>query len=164
MKISPMNPGLRWLWDHLPCLILHTKSNQMPSASFLHTCAPIHNPFKPFCYWNTNLARRLMALIRGNREYPNFSSYKSTVLLGTPVEKKYPLHAQTNISILSHHESNVFPAQPLSLWEGFYALSQFLSASQMTAVWSFTLLLNCSWVLCWFYSRHGWKAFIHWVR
>lgn len=87
MKISPMDPGLGWLWGHLPCLNLQAKSNQMPSTSLLHTCAPIHKPYKPFRCWNLILAWRLMALIRGNRYTPNFSSYKSTVLHRTPVEE-----------------------------------------------------------------------------
>ncbi len=87
MKISPMDPGLRWLWDHLPCLNLQAKSNQMRSTSLLHTCAPIHKPFKSFRCWSLNLVWRLMALIRENRYTPNFRPYKSTVLHRTPVEE-----------------------------------------------------------------------------
>lgn len=136
-----------------------------PQASY----TPVHqstHPFKPFCCCNTDLASRLMTSIRAGPSQ-GISKLQFPQVNGTttgPQWKKVSTSCKTNISLLSHPESNVFPAQPLSLRDSFSTLSQFLSVSQMTAVWSFTLLLNCSWVLGWFYSSHGWKAFIHWVR
>ncbi len=162
MKISPMDPGLRWLWDHLPCLNLQAKSNQMRSTSLYTHCASIHKPFKSFRCWNLNLVWRLMALIRENRYTPNFRPYKSTVLHRTPVEesihfmpKQTYCFSRTLRPACFSRSTSFSPRQFLRALSISFCLPDDSSLIIHPLV---ELLLGAG------LGSHGWKAFIYWVR